>query len=235
MPPPPHFNMPIRLNLLAEAQTAEELRRRDPVKRAIWICGIIVFAVLLFSGYLQWRIITSKRTLSNLESGLATQASRYQLIISNQKQLSDVHFKLDKLNEMATNRFLWGNVLNALQETTVDDIQLLRLKSDQIYELKPETKPGTNDAGKFVPGKPAMIIGKIVLTFDSKDSSPNPGATQMNKFKAGIQTNAFFKSILGKTNEIALKNYSMPQPDPELGRLCVLFSLQCALPEKVFK
>ena len=227
--------MPIRLNLLAEAQSADELRRRDPVKRAMWICGFIVFAVLLFSGYLQWKIITASRTLSNLESGLKAQASRHQQIVGNQKQLADVEHKLDKLSELATNRFLWGNVLNALQETTVDDIQLLRLKSDQIYELKPETKAGTNDAGKFVPAKPATITGKIVLTFDSKDSSPNPGAAQMNKFKAGIQTNAFFKSILGKTNEIALKNYSMPQPDPELGRPCVLFSLQCALPEKVFK
>ena len=228
--------MPIRLNLLAEAQSADELRRRDPVKRATWICGAIVFVVLLFSGYLQWKIITLNRTLANLESGLKAQSSMHQKIVGNQKQLADVHYKLDKLNEMATNRFLWGNVLNALQETTVDDIQLLRLKSEQIYELKPETKVSTNDlTGKLVPGKPATITGKIVLTFDSKDSSPNPGAAQMNKFKAGIQTNAYFKSILGKTNEIALKNYSMPQPDSELGRLCVLFSLQCALPEKVFK
>ena len=227
--------MPIRLNLLAEAQSAEELRRRDPVKRAMWICGFIVALVFAGSGFLQWKIIRSNQALAKLEDGLKSQANQYQKILENQGKLVDVTFKLGKLTELATNRFLWGNVLNALQETTVDDIQLLRLKSDQIYELKPETKAGTNDAGKHVPAKPAVINEKIVLTFDSKDSSPNPGAAQMNKFKAGIQTNAFFKSILGKTNEIALKNYSMPQPDPELGRLCVLFSLQCVLPEKISK
>ena len=226
--------MPIRLNLLAESQSADELRRRDPVKRAIWICGVIVFIVLLFSGYLQWKVITSNRILANLESGLKAQASRHQQIVGNQKQLADVHYKLDKLNEMATNRFLWGNVLNALQQTTTDDIQLLRLKSDQIYEVTPETKAKTNELGKLMSAKPALVVEKIVLTFDSKDSSPNPGTAQMNKFKAGIQTNDFFKTIIGRTNEIALKNYSMPQPDSELGRLCVLFSLQCALPEKVF-
>ena len=227
--------MPIRLNLLAEAQSAEELRRRDPVKRAMWICGFIVALVFAGSGFLQWKIIHSNRALAKLEDGLKSQANQYQQIIENQRKLVDVTFKLGKLTELATNRFLWGNVLNALQETTVEDIQLLRLKSDQIYELKPESKASTNDAGKLVPAKPAMINEKIVLTFDAKDSSPNPGAAQMNKFKARIQTNVFFKSILGKTNEIALKNYSMPQPDPELGRLCVLFSLQCVLPEKISK
>ncbi len=36
--------MPIRLNLLAEAQAAEEMRRRDPVKRALWLAGLIIAA-----------------------------------------------------------------------------------------------------------------------------------------------------------------------------------------------
>ena len=29
--------MAIRINLLAESQAAEEMRRKDPVKRAVWI------------------------------------------------------------------------------------------------------------------------------------------------------------------------------------------------------
>ena len=33
--------MPIRLNLLAEAQAAEDLRRRDPVKRALWLARLM--------------------------------------------------------------------------------------------------------------------------------------------------------------------------------------------------
>jgi len=41
--------MPIRLNLLAEAQAAEEARRRDPVKRAIWIGALLVSVVLVWS------------------------------------------------------------------------------------------------------------------------------------------------------------------------------------------
>ena len=35
-----------RINLLAEAQAAEELRRRDPVKRATWLGAFLVAAIL---------------------------------------------------------------------------------------------------------------------------------------------------------------------------------------------
>ena len=42
--------MPIHINLLAEAQAAEELRRRDPVKRAIFIGISLVIVALMWSG-----------------------------------------------------------------------------------------------------------------------------------------------------------------------------------------
>lgn len=48
--------MPIRINLLAEAQAAEEMRRKDPVKRSIWIGGFIVFLTLLAALTLQLKI-----------------------------------------------------------------------------------------------------------------------------------------------------------------------------------
>jgi len=48
--------MPIRINLLAEAQAAEEMRRKDPVKRAIWIGGFVVFLTLLAALTLQLKI-----------------------------------------------------------------------------------------------------------------------------------------------------------------------------------
>lgn len=43
--------MPIRLNLLAEAQAMEEMRRRDPVKRAIWVGSLLVAVALAWAGY----------------------------------------------------------------------------------------------------------------------------------------------------------------------------------------
>ena len=50
--------MPLRINLLAEAQAAEELRRRNPVKRALWIGGFIVALILLWSSTLQVQLMS---------------------------------------------------------------------------------------------------------------------------------------------------------------------------------
>jgi len=45
--------MPIRLNLLAEAQAIEEMRRHNPVKRAIWVGALLVCLMLVWSSSLQ--------------------------------------------------------------------------------------------------------------------------------------------------------------------------------------
>src|SRR5437016_582715 len=114
--------MPIRINLLAEAQAAEELRRRDPVKRAFWIGGLVVVLVLAWSSSLQFKIIGDRDKLNAMEAKLNAQTNEYQQIISNQKQLVETSQKLAALRQLATNRFLWATALNTLQQTTVPDV-----------------------------------------------------------------------------------------------------------------
>ena len=61
-----HFDsMAIHINLLAESQALEEMRRRDPVKRAIWVGAIVGALVLAWSGYLQVKLMaaTSEATM----------------------------------------------------------------------------------------------------------------------------------------------------------------------------
>ncbi len=59
--------MPIKINLLAEAQHAEDLRRRDPVKRGIWISGFLVFLVLLYIAKLQLDVWQKQREYKQFE------------------------------------------------------------------------------------------------------------------------------------------------------------------------
>ena len=58
--------MPIRINLLAEAQELEEMRRRDPVKRAIWAAVVIGAILLGYSSLLQLRATVASRDLGAL-------------------------------------------------------------------------------------------------------------------------------------------------------------------------
>ncbi len=221
--------MPIRINLLAEEQALEELRRRDPVKRAIWVGAFLVFLVLLWSSSLQLKSMIAKSQLSHVQGQIASRSNTFSVVMANQAQLQDVTYRLDKLHQLATNRLLNGTLLNALQQTTVDDVQLVRLKVDQHYDV---TEPAKSKGGdkKSAPARAATATEHITLTLDARDSGANPG-DQITRIKQSIAANAYFAAALGKTNEVRLMNYLPPQVGPE-GKPFVLFTLECRFPDK---
>ncbi|MDB6066785.1 MAG: hypothetical protein JWR26_2993 [Pedosphaera sp.] len=224
--------MPIRINLLAEAQAAEEIRRRDPVKRSAWAGGCLVALVLIWSSFLQAKIITDNSKLTNLEAKLGSKTNQYSQIISNKKRLKDVEDKLQSLNRLVTNRFLNGTVLDALQHSTIAGIQLTRMRTEQSFEIVPEVKPVLQD-GKRLPGKPGGSTERIKLVLDAKDTSLNPGGDLINRYKETLAHTTYFQNEHISTNDILLKNLSAPQLDTESGKPYVLFNLECRYPERI--
>lgn len=223
--------MPIRINLLAETQALEEMRRRDPVKRAIWVGVLFGLLILAWSSSLQLKAMYIKGELNRLESSVRRQTNEFQQVLENRRKLDDVNRKLVALDRLSTNRLLNGNILNALQHTTIDEVQLVRLKTEHVYVLTEETKAKTNSSGKVTPAKPATVTEKIVLTLDAKDTGPNPG-DQANKFQQAIADSGYFQSALGKTNVVRLTNFGTPTPGSEGGKSYVPFTLECKYPEK---
>ncbi len=224
--------MPIRINLLAEAQALEELRRRDPVKRAIWAGFFVVVLVLFWGSFLRVKIITDNSRLSNLESQLSSQTNQYTQIIANRNKLNDLNNKLSALSRLTTNRFLHATLLDALQQSTVDGIQLVKLHSEQAYEVTAEVKPVATDGAKS-PGHPASSKEKITLLLDAKDTSPNPGGEQIYKFKDSLAHTPYFMEQRISTNQIQLKALATPQLDNESGKAYVTFTLECDFPDRV--
>jgi hypothetical protein len=222
--------MPIRINLLAEAQALEDLRRRDPVKRAIAGGVILVLLVLAWSISIQLKVAMAHRELRNLNSQLSTRTNEFQQVLANQRQLIEANRKLSMLQSMATNRLLHGTLLNALQEATLDDVQLMRLRTDQAYIYNEEIKPKTNSYDHIVPGRPTTVTERVAVVFEARDSSANPG-DQVNHFKQKISQSPYFKNALGKTGDVRLANLSPPQTGAD-GKPFVLFTLECRLPEK---
>lgn len=223
--------MPIRLNLLAEAQAAEDLRRRDPVKRALFLAGLIIALVLVWSSYLQLRASLANSDVTRLEAQIGAHTNEFRQVLDNQKKTVEMNEKLRVLRVLAANRFLNGTLLNALQQTTVEDVQMLRLKVDQLYTVAEGTKTRTNDTGAVIKGRPPTTIEKTVLNLEAIDSSANPGE-QVNRFKSVLATNVYFKGMLTQTNPVSLKNLSPPQVSPVTGKPCVIFTLECRYPEK---
>jgi len=219
--------MPIRINLLAEAHAAEELRRKDPVKRALLAAGLLVLMVLVWSSTLQFKIITSKSTLNGLEAQWKSIEKSYEVAVDSRRKSIEADEKLAALQHYTTNRFLWGSALNAFQQTLngVDEVQVIKLKTEQTYSLTEETKPKANGP-LLAPVRPATSTERIALKIDALDYSPQPGG-QAPKFKEAIANVPYFQSHLQKTNGVLLTQMSAPNA----GR--VMFTLECFFPEKV--
>jgi|SRR4051812_43299933 Tfp pilus assembly protein PilN len=220
--------MPIRINLLAESQEQEEMRRRDPVKRAIWLGAFLGALVLAWSGYLQSKAMVASRQLAHMESQLHANTNEYQQVLTSKKKLDDANQKIAKLQQLSTNRFLTATVLDSLQHTTIDDVQLTRLRTGHEYVFTDEVKAKTNADGTSSRGKPATSLEKITLTIEARDTSDGD---QWVKFKTAIADSSYFKSVLDKAHEI--KVATPPQPQLVEGKKFANFTLECKFPEKL--
>jgi hypothetical protein len=223
--------MPIRLNLLAEAHAAEEERRRDPVKRAVWLAALVIALILAWSSYLQLRTALASSDVSRMEAQLGARTNEFQQVLDHQKKTAEMNEKLRVLRLLTANRFLNGTLLNALQQTTAQDVQLVRLKVDQLYTRVEATKAHTNEDNVVTKARPASATERIAVNFDGIDSSASPG-DQVSRFKIVLATNAYFKEMLTQTNSINLKSLSPVQVAPVTGKPCVMFTLECRYPEK---
>ena len=223
--------MPIRLNLLAEAQAAEELRRKDPVKRALLGAILLMLGVAIWSSTIQVKVISLKNQLGGLQSEWKKIEKGYQTAIDTQAESRETEAKLSALQQLTTNRFLWGTTLNALQQTLngIDEVQVLRVKTDQSYSFTDEVKVKPGEKGS---ARPATAAERIVLTIEGVDYSAQAGG-RINKFKSAIGSEPFFASTLNKTNGVTLLSFSPPQMDASGRGTFVKFSLQCLFPEKV--
>lgn len=221
--------MPIRINLLAEEQYLAEMRRRDPVKRAAWIGGFFVFLMLLWWGSLLLAESQTKAAVAKHEADFKGVEAKAKAVGDNIKKSGEVERNIHALNRMGTNRVLWASCLNALQECALDDIQVIRVRADQTYQLTPAV------VNKAEPrkSKPATATERIVLVIAARDYG-RPADENSIKLRDKIVAHPWFKQYLAKDNPVSFKGFSAPTPDKEdPGRVFVSFTMECAFIEQV--
>src|SRR6185436_20141261 len=163
--------MPIRINLLAEAQAAEEARRKDPVKRAIWIGGFAIFLVLLWSATLQLKVVAERAHARGFDTRWKAIEAKVKEVEERTRTVRDLELKLSAIDQFTTNRILWANTFNALQHSTVDNVQLVRLKTEQTFSQIEASAGRTNATGTAAGAKPASVTERIIVTLEGKDFS----------------------------------------------------------------
>ncbi len=229
--------MPIRINLLADQLAAEETRKRDPVKRAYWISGILVGAVLVWTGLLQVRVTRAENDLTAENAKWKALEPQFKKVDSDFKRTIAIETRLDALDRLSTNRFLLGNALHALQLTVVDGIEVTKLVQRQTFEFvdpvpgKTNTVSGTTNL-VIIPWKPGSSRQTVRITIQGRDISPVPGS-QIGKYREVVGTSPYFSNALKKVAGVALLLKSPVQPDLShpTNRLYVDFTLECQFQE----
>jgi hypothetical protein len=186
--------------------------------------------MLGWSGSLQLKATIAKRELSKTEGQMHSFTNEYAQVLQNKRKGDEILHKIHALDQLTSQRFLHANVLNALQTTTVEDVQLLRYRTEQFYATTDAIKPKTND-NRVILGKPATVSERLVVTLEGSDSSANPG-DQIGRFKEAMANNTYFKEALGgKPNAVSLKSLGQPEFSPVYGKRSVYFTLECRFPE----
>jgi hypothetical protein len=216
--------MPIRINLLAEARIAEEMRRRDPVKRFIIGGAFLVALALVWSSSLLLGKMLANKDLAEVQGQIQIRTNEFKQVVMDISKISETKARLNNLQKLSDCRFLQGNLLNALQQISMPGVQLIRLRVEQAYSQTAATRPG------IVPKRPQVDTEKIVVFLEAKDISANPG-DQVNKFKDAIAKNSYFQTMLDKTNGVRLAYLSAPQTGPD-GKAYVQFTMECHYPDQ---
>lgn len=216
--------MPIRINLLAEAIAEEDLRRRDPVKRAIYGGAFVVALSLVWFSSIWLTYMLEKEKLDHVEAQIQLHTNDYAQVQSNIKKMTEIKTRIDALDQLAAARFLQGNMMNALQQTYVPNVQLTHIRIDQNYSASPGVASITNSYG-VVAGRPPAVTEHVTLTMDAKDFSANPG-DQVNHFKDALSKQPYFTQDLDATNGIRLSSLSALQ-SPGDSKPFVMFTLEC--------
>ncbi|MBA4149855.1 MAG: hypothetical protein H0X66_17205 [Verrucomicrobia bacterium] len=224
--------MPIKLNLLAEAQAAEDVRRKDPVKRAIAVGALIILAMLVWSGLLYWETAAARAEQARFESTWIDLEKRYTELAQEQKLTRDLNGRIAALERYSTNRFLWGSTLNAVQQTIpqqlIGTIQLMRLNgmhTYQVVEAIPVKKKGTK---VIQAARAATSTERIAIILEARDYG-NPADQNFNKFKNAILGVPYFKNLLS-ADRILIRSVGQPLKDVAANKDYAPFTLECQLP-----
>ncbi len=144
--------MPIRINLLADALAEEDLRRRDPVKRAIYGGAFVVALSLVWFSSTWLEFMVESQTLNRIEGTIQVHTNDFEHVRSNLKKIAEVQTRMDALDRLSCARFLQGNLMNAVQQIYVPNVQLNRLRIDQTYSASPAVASRTNSFGVVLAG-----------------------------------------------------------------------------------
>lgn len=235
----------VRINLLAEAREAAEMRRSDPVRRAAYVAVAAVVAVLLWAGCIGWQTWTVRKDARQLENRLQSLQSGSNKSLQDAREAAELQSTLDNLVRQGSTRFLYAPVLDALQHLDVEGIQLQRVQLERsiLEETPPKSAAPaprapasgggrTTEATK--PAKPKPIIKeRVVLTIVGRNYLDSGN---LSRLANAISQSPFFRERLRAEQGVLLKGLQSRQVDPSNSdRTFEFFTIECTFTDREMK
>jgi hypothetical protein len=217
--------MPIKLNLLAEQQHADDLRRRDPVKRTAYAGAAALALMFAYYGLLHVQAMSINNSLKLQQDRLADVEKKSQQAIAALKRSAALESRLKALQAVSTNRFLWANAMDSLQHTTAPGVQFIRVKAKQNYIVDPAP------LDPKAPKKQRYSTEQFVLSIEARDYA-DAAALNHTKLMSEVGKAPAFHSRLKDDDAVVLKERGSLQPDPiDPARSFIRFIIECRFPE----
>ena len=125
--------MPIQINLMTDALADQELRKRDPAKRAVYVGVLAVVVMLVWYSSILLEHMVAKSNLDQIQSQIQARTNEYNLALASLRTLHTGENRLKSLDDLSSARFLQGNLMNALQQLYVSNVNLMRIEISQHY------------------------------------------------------------------------------------------------------
>jgi hypothetical protein len=198
--------MPIRINLLAEQQAAEEARRKDPVKRALWIGSALIFLTVVWTLLGVMETKARRAEVLNLTADFTKVDESARQFRNKQAEAGDIERRISSLERYSTNRVLWGSTLDAFQKLTVENIKFQNLSSSQQYTTRDTTNFFTTNLN--VPFTPPPAAWKF---WASASAQPSPQLLASNLFKSFTNAPPFSTNKLPYTVKMTITATNLVQ------------------------
>lgn len=170
--------MPIRIDLLSQAREKHASRRRKPMMRALGICGVLLGAVVLWMLKLGLDVGRTEAAFNGIERVCVELRPQVTAASNDLIKITQIDRKLAALDRLATNRFFWAPLLSALEQTFVNDIQVLRVSSVQISTVEaPRARGGASKRE----ATPTNVVERLSLSIEGKDTSADTQACERYK------------------------------------------------------
>ena len=214
------------------------MRRKDPLKRAAILGGVIVFAGVAACLYFQFQVSRVQGVLQVKKDELAGIEKTSKVVGENFKKIGEIDEKVKALREMAVNRALWGPVLNSLQTVMADltsqtpgapcPVTLLKFRVGQRYDYEPGKK-----AVPPAKSKPGTSTERILLSIEGRDYGTEQ-EQNYNLLKEKLAVDPYLKEQLRKDNPVKLQSYTERQIDAaDPSKSFLNFVLEANYPERV--